>query len=65
MHNYKGKQLGTFNSQAEAVMARLKAEKEICGDFGPNRDYYYLLDHPSPIEELNNNILINKSSEGA
>jgi len=62
MHNYKGKQLGTFNTQAEALMARLKAEKEICGEFGPNRDYFYLLDHPSPIEEINNNIL---SSEGA
>ena len=62
MHNYVGKQLGTFKTQAEALMARLKAEKEICGEFGPNKDYFYLLDHPSPIEEINNNIL---SSEGA
>lgn len=61
MHNYKGKQLGSFLTQAEALMARLKAEKEICGEFGPNCDYYYLLDHPSPIDEINNNII---SSEG-
>lgn len=62
MHNYKAKQLGTFLTQAEALMARLKAEKEICGEFGPNCDYYYLLNHPSPIEEINNNII--KSSGG-
>ena len=54
MHNYKGKQLGTFSTQAEALMARLHAEKKLFNDFGPNKDYYYLLDHPSPIEEINN-----------
>ena len=56
-HNYKSKQLGTFNTQAEALMSRLYAEKEICGEYGPNKEYYYLLNHPSPIEEINLNII--------
>ena len=52
-HNYKSKQLGTFKTQAEALLCRIKAEKEIIGNFGPNKEYYYLIDHPSPIEEAN------------
>ena len=31
----------------------IKKEKEICGEYGPNRDLYYVLDLSSPIEELN------------
>lgn len=61
MHNYIGKQLGTFNTQAEALLSRIKAEKEIFGNYGPNKDFFYVLDLPSPIEELNSII---ESSEG-
>lgn len=27
-------------------------EKELCGEYGPNKDLFYILDYPSPIEEL-------------
>lgn len=60
--NYKTIHLGYYDTQSEAVLARIKKEKEICGEYGPNKDLYYLLDHPSPIEELNN---ILGTSEGA
>lgn len=53
MHNYKTINLGYFVNYADAVMARLRKEKEICGKYGPNDRLYYLLEHPSPIEELN------------
>lgn len=52
MHNYKTTHLGTFNTKAEAILARIKAEKEIVGNYGPNKDYYYLINHPSPVEEV-------------
>lgn len=52
MHNYKTINLGYFDNFEDAVMARLSKEKEICGDCGPNDKLYYLLEHPSPIEEL-------------
>ena len=52
MSNYKTINLGYFDTYEEAVIARLKKEKEICGSFGPNKDLYYLLDYLSPIEEL-------------
>lgn len=52
MSNYKTINLGYFDTYEEAVIARLKKEKEICGEFGPNKDLYYLLDCLSPIEEL-------------
>ena len=52
MVNYKGIYLGNFNTYEEAVLARLQKEQEICGEYGPNRDLFYILSHPSPIEEL-------------
>ena len=52
MINYKGIHLGNFNSYEEAVLARLQKEFEVCGEYGPNRDLFYVLSHPSPIEEL-------------
>lgn len=52
--NYKTIFLGYYDTKEEAILARLKKEKEICQEYGPNRDLYYLLDHPSPIEELKN-----------
>lgn len=52
MINYKGVHLGNFNTYEEAVLARLQKEKEICGEYGPNKDLFYVLSLPSPIEKL-------------
>lgn len=52
MSNYKTICLGYFDTYEEAIIARLTKEKEICGEFGPNKDLYYILEHLSPIEEL-------------
>ena len=46
----------------EALLARLKKEQELCGEYGPNKDLYYVLNHPSPIKELHKYI---NSLEGA
>lgn len=54
MSNYQSIHIGTFDTKEEAVYARLKKEKELCGDFGPNRDLFYLLDQFSPIEAIKN-----------
>jgi hypothetical protein len=54
MHNYKTLYLGYFNTLEEAVIARLIKEKELCGEYGPNSNLYYILDHSSPIKELKN-----------
>lgn len=51
MSNYRTYNLGSFNSKEEAVLARLKKEKELFGDFGPNKSLYHLLGHPSPQPE--------------
>lgn len=51
-HNKKEIYLGSFNSYEEAALARLAKEKEVWGDHGIHCDLYYILDHPSPIEEL-------------
>lgn len=48
MSNYRTLNLGTFDDKEGAIIARLKKEKELFGEFGPNRELYYLLDHPSP-----------------
>lgn len=50
--NYKNIHIGYYNSYEEAAIARIKKEEEICGEYGPNKDLYYILNHPSPIEEL-------------
>lgn len=52
MHNYKSIHLGYFNTKAEAVLARISYERDICGEYGPNRDLFYILDQLSPLEEL-------------
>lgn len=52
MSNYKSIHIGYFDTKEEAIIARLRKEKEICGEYGPNRDLFYILDHSSPIEEL-------------
>lgn len=51
MSNYRTINLGTFSSKEDAIIARLKKEKELFGMFGPNQDLYHLLDHPSPQSE--------------
>lgn len=52
MSNYKSIHIGTFNTKEEAIYARLLKEKELCGDYGPNKDLFYLLDQSSPIEAI-------------
>ena len=52
MSNYKSIHLGYFDTKAEAILARIIKEKEICGEYGPNRDLFYILDQLSPLEEL-------------
>lgn len=50
--NYKNNCLGYFDTYEEAVLARLLKEKETCGEYGPNKRLFYVLNLPSPIEEL-------------
>lgn len=52
MNNYKCFNLGVYETYEEAVLARIKKEKELCGEFGANKDLYYVLDSNSPIDEL-------------
>ena len=52
MSNYKTIYLGYYDNKEEAIIARLKKEKELCGEYGPNKNLFYILDHSSPIEEL-------------
>ena len=52
MSNYKTINLGKFDTFEEALFARIKKEKELCGEFGSNRDLYFILDKINPIEEL-------------
>lgn len=51
MHNYKGMHLGYFDTEQEAIIARLTKEFELCGDYGPNKDLYHLLGHCSKAGE--------------
>lgn len=52
MNNYICFNLGIYETYEEAVLARISKEKELCGEYGPNRDLYYILDKDSPIDEL-------------
>lgn len=51
MHNYNGINLGYFDNEQDAILARVTKEFELCGEFGPNKDLYYLLDHDSKARE--------------
>lgn len=51
-NNYKTEHLGNFLKFEEAVYARLKREKELYGDYGANKQYYYILDTCNPLEEI-------------
>lgn len=64
MYNYKNIHLGNYFTYAEAVLARIKKEQELFKEYGPNKDLYYIINLPSPIEELNK-ILKIPSIEGA
>lgn len=61
MHNYKGIHLGNYNSYEEAVLARIKAEQELIGEYGPNKELFYIINHSSPLEEIRKVIDIPKS----
>ena len=52
MNDYKYYNLGCFDTYEEAVLARITKEKELCGEYGANKDLYYVLDTVSPINEL-------------
>ena len=54
MSNYKGIHLGNYETYEEAVLARLTKEQELFGDYGPNKNLYYIINHSSPIEEIRN-----------
>ena len=49
---YQTLHLGTYDNFEEAVYARIKAEKEICDEYGSNSKYYYILESDNPIEEI-------------
>jgi len=52
MKDYKSIEIGKYDTYEEAVLARITKERELSGDFGPNRDLFYVLETSSPIEEL-------------
>lgn len=47
MHNYQSFNLGYFDNEQEAIIARITKELELCGEYGPNKDLYHLLNHDS------------------
>ena len=51
-NNYKTEHLGNFIRFEEAVYARLKREKELYGEYGANKKYYYILEIDNPLEEI-------------
>lgn len=51
-YNYNTYNIGKFNDYYEAIFARIKKEKELYKEFGPLYKLYYILDHPTPIEEI-------------
>lgn len=52
MNNYKSINIGIYNTYEEAVLARIKKESELCGEYGPNKELFYVLNLPFPLEEL-------------
>ena len=52
MKDYKPIYLGTYPTFEEAAIARLKSERELFGEYGGQRDLYYILDSNNPIIEL-------------
>ena len=64
MKNYKTTNIGTFNTQEEAIFARIKKEKELYKEFGPLSNLYYILNHPEPIKELQNILNLERNRIG-
>lgn len=54
MKDYKPIYLGTYPTFEEAAIARLKSEKELFGEYGGQKDLYYILDYPNPVVALQN-----------
>lgn len=52
-HNGKERYLGSFSTYADAALRRLKEEAKVWKEHGVHSNLYYILNHPSPIEELN------------
>lgn len=51
-HNYKSIYIGNYDTYEEALLARIREEYYLFKDYGPNKDLFYVLDLPSPLEEL-------------
>lgn len=51
-HNNKEQYLGSFSTYEEAALTRLAKEAEIWKEHGIHSNLYYILNLPSPIEEL-------------
>lgn len=58
MKDYKPIYLGTYPTFEEAAIARLKSEKELFGEYGGQKDLYYILDTPNPIVALQNALIL-------
>ena len=47
-------EIGNYDTLEEAVLARISKEKEVCGEYGPNKDLFYLVEAKNPLEEIKN-----------
>lgn len=54
MNEYSTLNLGLYDTFEEAVLARISKEKEVCGEYGPNKDLFYLVEAKNPLEEIKN-----------
>lgn len=52
MSDYKSIHLGNYDTFEEAVYARIKGEKEYCGEYSPAEQYFWILNSKNPIEEI-------------
>ena len=52
MKDYEDIYIGTYPTFIEAALARLQSEKDLFGEYGGQKDLYYVLDNPNPSIEL-------------
>lgn len=52
MNNYKTENLGLHKTFEDAVYARIVREYELCGEYGPNREFFQYLKDKNPIEKI-------------